>query len=57
MKAVERFGLIRFCSLTDVYLPDGVAPLVFVGQSAIGVETVLADLTSSDTQRQGEVRQ
>nr|WP_255542675.1 phosphatidylserine decarboxylase [Azospirillum sp. INR13] len=45
MKAGERFGLIRFGSRTDIYLPDGVAPLVCVGQTAIGGETILADLT------------
>ncbi len=40
----ERFGIIRFGSRTDVYLPPGVAPLVFVGQTMIGGETVLAEL-------------
>ena len=56
VKAGERFGLIRFGSRTDVYLPDGVAPLVCVGQTAIGGETVLADLDSAEPQRQGDVR-
>jgi phosphatidylserine decarboxylase len=40
----ERFGIIRFGSRTDVYLPDGVTPLVSVGQTMIGGETVIADL-------------
>ena len=44
--AGERFGLIRFGSRTDVYLPPGCDPLVKVGQTAIGGETVLADLGS-----------
>ncbi|MCW2244541.1 phosphatidylserine decarboxylase [Azospirillum fermentarium] len=52
----ERYGLIRFGSRTDIYLPDGVNPLVCVGQLAIGGETVLADLTSTEPQRQGEIR-
>ncbi len=52
----ERFGLIRFGSRTDVYLPDGVAPMVAVGQRMIGGETVIADLTSSEEIRLGEVR-
>ena len=56
VKAGERFGLIRFGSRTDVYLPDGVMPLVCVGQTAIGGETILADLTSDEPQRQGDVR-
>jgi len=52
----ERFGLIRFGSRVDVYLPDGVSPLVTVGQTAIAGETILADLTSSEPARQGVVR-
>jgi phosphatidylserine decarboxylase len=42
----ERFGLIRFGSRTDIYLPPGCKPAVRVGQRAIGGETVLADLRS-----------
>jgi phosphatidylserine decarboxylase len=42
--AGERFGIIRFGSRTDVYLPVGVEPMVLVGQTMIGGETVLADL-------------
>jgi phosphatidylserine decarboxylase len=56
VRAGERFGLIRFGSRVDVYLPSGVAPLVAVGQRAVGGETVLADLTSDEPPRQGEVR-
>ncbi len=39
----ERVGLIRFGSRCDVYLPDGVTPLVAPGQRAVAGETVLAD--------------
>ena len=42
--AGERFGMIRFGSRLDVYLPPDTAPLVAVGQTAIAGETVLADL-------------
>ncbi len=56
VRAGERFGLIRFGSRTDVYLPDGVAPLVVPGQRMIGGETVVADLESSEGPRGGEVR-
>lgn len=38
----ERFGLIRFGSRVDVYLPEGVIPLVGVGQRAVAGETVIA---------------
>jgi phosphatidylserine decarboxylase len=40
----ERFGIIRFGSRTDVYLPDGVRPIVAVGQTMIGGESVIAEL-------------
>lgn len=49
----HRFGLIRFGSRTDVYLPPGVAPLVVVGQTMIGGETVVADLDTAEPQRIG----
>jgi phosphatidylserine decarboxylase len=39
-----RFGIIRFGSRTDIYLPHGVIPVVSVGQTMIGGETVIADL-------------
>jgi phosphatidylserine decarboxylase len=44
LMAGERFGIIRFGSRTDVYLPEGVKPLVLVGQTMIGGESVLAEL-------------
>ena len=46
--AGERFGMIRFGSRLDVYLPENTPPLVAVGQTAIGGETVLADLITAD---------
>ena len=49
--AGERFGMIRFGSRLDVYLPPDTAPLVAVGQTAVGGETVLADLRQSDAGR------
>ena len=49
----ERFGLIRFGSRLDVYLPDGVVPMVSVGQTMVAGETVLADFTSDEGARPG----
>jgi phosphatidylserine decarboxylase len=43
----ERFGLIRFGSRLDVYLPGNATPRVAVGQTAIAGETVLADFGNS----------
>jgi phosphatidylserine decarboxylase len=48
----ERFGLIRFGSRVDVYLPPGRTSLVAVGQTAIGGETVIADLKSVEPERE-----
>ena len=42
--AGSRFGIIRFGSRTDLYMPEGVSPLVTVGQTMIGGETVMAEL-------------
>jgi phosphatidylserine decarboxylase len=44
LSAGERFGIIRFGSRTDVYMPAGTRPLVSVGQIMIGGETVIAEL-------------
>jgi phosphatidylserine decarboxylase len=44
LRAGDRFGIIRFGSRTDIYLPEGVKPLVSVGQTMIGGETVVATL-------------
>jgi phosphatidylserine decarboxylase len=41
-----RFGIIRFGSRTDLYLPVGVAPLVVVGQKMVGGETVIAEMAA-----------
>src|SRR5437764_3799022 len=41
--AGERFGLIRFGSRLDVYLPEGTQALVSEGQTAVAGETILAD--------------
>jgi len=49
--AGERFGMIRFGSRLDVYLPDGTLPLVAVGQNSLAGETVLADLSNNDDGR------
>lgn len=50
--AGERFGLIRFGSRVDVYMPLNAQLLVGVGQVAIAGETVLADLKAQDAPRQ-----
>ncbi|KQX41306.1 MULTISPECIES: phosphatidylserine decarboxylase [unclassified Ensifer] len=46
LEAGERFGLIRFGSRLDVFLPAGSEPRVSVGQTAVAGETVLAEFGS-----------
>src|SRR5690606_18151637 len=45
--AGERVGLIRFGSRVDVYLPEGTAPQVCVGQTMVAGETILARIGDS----------
>ena len=52
----ERYGLIRFGSRVDVYLPKGKTALVSVGQKAIAGETVFADLKSDEGLREARVQ-
>ncbi|MEK1147076.1 phosphatidylserine decarboxylase, partial [Mycobacterium ulcerans] len=40
----DTYGLIRFGSRLDTYLPPGTEPVVIVGQRTIAGETILADL-------------
>ena len=54
--AGERFGLIRFGSRLDVYLPTDVKPLVCVGQTMVAGETVIANLTAGNEQVEGALR-
>jgi phosphatidylserine decarboxylase len=51
----ERFGLIRFGSRLDIYLPLDTQVLVGLGQMAIAGETVLADLKANEPARQYRV--
>lgn len=44
LSAGQRFGIIRFGSRTDLYLPEAAVPLVAIGQRMIGGETVIAEL-------------
>jgi phosphatidylserine decarboxylase len=45
--AGDRIGMIRFGSRVDVYLPDGIRPIVGIGQKTIAGETILADAKSA----------
>lgn len=47
----DTYGLIRFGSRVDVYLPPGTKQRVLVGQRTVGAETPLATLSTSDTTR------
>jgi phosphatidylserine decarboxylase len=47
--AGQRIGLIRFGSRVDIYLPEGTAPRVVLGQRTVAGETVIAKLGESET--------
>lgn len=51
LKRGERYGLIRFGSRVDVYLPVGVKPLVEVGDATVAGETVLGRLGQAEKAR------
>ena len=50
VKAGERYGIIRFGSRLDIYLPMKTAIIVAPGQTCIGGETVIADFKLKKTQ-------
>ena len=56
LAAGQRYGMIRFGSRVDVYLPDNTRVLVAIGQRAVAGETVLAALESDRPDRSGEIR-
>jgi phosphatidylserine decarboxylase len=53
MQAGQRFGLIRFGSRVDVYLPKGVKPMVALGQIMTAGESIIADMKADEPQREG----
>ncbi|WP_310620201.1 phosphatidylserine decarboxylase [Flexibacterium corallicola] len=46
ISAGDRFGLIRFGSRLDIYMPAGTQPQVAIGQTMIAGESIIADLSS-----------
>lgn len=48
----EKYGIIRFGSRADIYIPKGSNPLVAIGQTMVGGETILADLKSREKRRE-----
>ena len=53
--AGDRFGMIRFGSRLDIYLPEGTRALVAEGQTATAGETVIADLKGAEGPRSFKV--
>lgn len=56
VKTGQVYGLIRFGSRVDVYLPKDKSSLVCVGQKTIAGETIIADFQSKESPRMGKVR-
>ena len=48
--------MIRFGSRLDVYLPEGVAPQVVLGQTMVAGETVIANLEENRKAVEGVIR-
>lgn len=42
VKKGDKYGIIKFGSRVDIYLPEGVAPAVQIGQTMIAGESILA---------------
>lgn len=56
VKTGQRFGLIRFGSRCDIFLPAGLVPQVIVGQKTIAGETIIADMVAKDVKPlEGEI--
>lgn len=53
--AGSQYGLIRFGSRMDIFIPKTINPLVCVGQRMIAGETILADFKSDELPRQGHI--
>ena len=47
----QRFGMIRFGSRVDIYMPQGVKCLVSPGQTMVAGETVIASLSATSRAR------
>ena len=56
LRTGERIGIIRFGSRVDVYLDEGMAPMVVVGQKTVAGETIIADEKAVLPPLSGEVR-
>ena len=56
LRAGERYGMIRFGSRVDVYLPKGTRLLAIPGQRAVAGETPIAQLENSQEDQMGECR-
>ena len=55
VSAGQRFGIIRFGSRVDLYLPENLKSLVIPGQIVIGGETIMADMDYQDTHLTGRI--
>ena len=53
VKAGSRYGIIKFGSRLDVFLPEGVEPAVLIGQTMIGGESIIARLDGEQKTLEG----
>ncbi|HBN22362.1 MAG TPA: phosphatidylserine decarboxylase family protein [Holosporales bacterium] len=56
VKTGQRFGLIRFGSRCDIYLPSSLVPQIIVGQKTIAGETIIANMAAKSAKPlEGEI--
>lgn len=55
IKAGTRYGIIKFGSRLDIFLPEGIEPSVIIGQTMIGGESVIARLNGEQYKISGSI--
>lgn len=51
VKKGDKYGIIKFGSRVDIYLPSNIKPLVRVGQTMVGGESVIARLENGKMEK------
>ncbi len=52
----DQYGIIRFGSRVDVYLPEGINPQVMIGSRVLGGQSIIADLVNNPSQPTGTAK-
>jgi len=52
VKTGENYGIIKFGSRVDIYLPEGIKPKVKIGQTMLGGESIIAEVSGNVVKRE-----